>query len=92
MTATLNAEEQAILESVDLGEWRPVENMKQEIQRYQRYAQAQMEAVETVQIKLPVIDFQALTALSEQAGVPVTSLIASVLHQYAASQLAQGLG
>lgn len=88
----LDPEEQAILESVERGEWKTVGNVEQEFQRYQRYAQAQLEAMKTVQIELPASDLQSLTALSQQAGVPLTSLMASVLHQYAASQLDQGLG
>lgn len=46
--ATLNPEEQTILESVERGEWEPVKNMAQEIQRYQSYAQTQH--IETMSI------------------------------------------
>ncbi|MEO1396576.1 MAG: hypothetical protein AAFV90_27125 [Cyanobacteria bacterium J06634_5] len=82
--ATLNPEEQAILESVERGEWEPVENMAQEIQRYQSYAQTQH--IETVSISLPSKDLQTLQTLSQQSGVTLDSLIASVLRQYAAGQ------
>lgn len=82
--ATLNPEEQAILESVERDEWEPVENMAQEIQRYQSYAQTQ--PIETVSISLPSKDLQTLQTLSQQSGVTLDSLIASVLRQYAAGQ------
>jgi len=82
--ATLNPEEQTILESVERGEWEPVENMAKEIQRYQSYAQTQQ--LETVCISLPSKDLQTLQTLSQQSGVTLESLIASVLQQYATSQ------
>lgn len=42
----LYAEEQAILESVELGEWQSVPDVTQAIERYQSYAQAQMNSLE----------------------------------------------
>ena len=85
--APLDAEEKAILESVELGEWQPVINVEQEIQRYQHYAQAEGQTTASVSIELPASDLQSLMALSQQAGVPLKALMTSVLHQYAASQL-----
>lgn len=85
----LDTEEKALLGSVELGEWQPVTDIEREIQRYQRYAQAHIKAIETISINMPMSDVQSLKTLSEQAGVPFDSLIASVLHQYVASQLGE---
>jgi len=46
--ATINPAEQSILESAERGEWEPVKNMAQEIQRYQSYAQTQQ--IETMSV------------------------------------------
>ncbi|NMF86695.1 hypothetical protein [Nodosilinea sp. P-1105] len=35
---SLDAEEAAILASVELGEWQSVPNLSEEVKRYQRYA------------------------------------------------------
>lgn len=42
----LDAEEQAILESVELGEWQSVPNAVAEIDRYRRYAQTNQVTIE----------------------------------------------
>ncbi|MEM6424516.1 MAG: hypothetical protein AAF728_05065 [Cyanobacteria bacterium P01_D01_bin.128] len=39
---SLDAEEQALLESVELGEWQPVPDIDQETERYQKYARSQL--------------------------------------------------
>lgn len=78
----LDAEEQAILESVENGEWQPVPDLAQEIQRYQHYAQAQINTLQTVSIELPASDLQLLQALAQKTDTSVSLLIASVLHQF----------
>ena len=80
--SSLDLEEQAILESVELGEWQSVPNVAQEIQRYQLYAQSQVNAPEAVSIELPASDLKALQELAQQADTSVSLLMASVLHQY----------
>ncbi|MGB3613320.1 MAG: hypothetical protein WBA10_05945 [Elainellaceae cyanobacterium] len=82
---SLDAEEWAILESVELGEWQSVPNVAQEIERYQHYAQTQA-AVEAVSLSLPTRDLQVLQALAQQSGISVSLLMATVLHQFVASR------
>lgn len=84
--SSLDAEDQAILESVENGEWQSVPNVAQEIQRYQQYAQSQVDALEEVRIELSVSDMRSLQTLAQQSGVSVTLLAASVIHQYVANQ------
>ena len=76
----LNVEEQEIFESVENGEWQSISDVKQEIQRYQQYAQASM--LESVSIKIPASDFQSLQILAQQTDTSVSILMANVLHQY----------
>lgn len=47
----LDAEEQAILESVENGEWHSIANLVQESQQYQQYAQSHRNGLETVNIR-----------------------------------------
>ena len=81
----LDAEEQAILESVENDEWQSVPNVAQEVQRYQHYAQAQVNALEMVSIELSASDLQSLQNLAQVSGTSVSLLIASVVHQFVAS-------
>lgn len=82
----LTIEEQAILESVERGEWKSVSNLAQAIERYQQYAQQQVSALEAVSINLSADDLRAFRQMAERSDTPVSLLIASVLHQYVASQ------
>lgn len=66
---SLDAEEQAILESVEEDEWRSVPNVAQTIQRYQHYAQIQIAALEDVRVELPCRDVRSLRDLAQESGI-----------------------
>ncbi len=78
-----DAEEQAILESVESGQWRSVPDLDGEIARYQHHAQSQLTELTSVSIRLPNRDLQALQNLAQQTGTSLPLLISRVLHQYA---------
>ncbi|KPQ32818.1 MAG: hypothetical protein HLUCCA11_20485 [Phormidesmis priestleyi Ana] len=80
------AYERKLLESVELGEWQSVVNLPEEIAKYQQYAQSQINALEPVSIELPINDLQTLRTIAQQADTSVALLMASILHQYVASQ------
>ena len=82
----LDAEEQAILESVENDEWQSIQNVMHDIQQYQHYAQTQMGALEEVRIELPARDMRSLQDLAQKSGISVSLLVASVIHQYVANQ------
>jgi predicted DNA binding CopG/RHH family protein len=82
----LDAEEQAILESVELGEWQPVSDVTQELERYSTYAQAQLSGLAAVSLELPTSDLQRLQSFAEELGVSVSLLMATVLHQFVVSR------
>ncbi len=84
--APLDAEEQAILESVELGEWQPVLDVTQELERYRTYAQARVNGLAAVSLELPTSDLQRLQAFAEESGISVSLLMATVLHQFVASR------
>ncbi|MGB3291712.1 MAG: hypothetical protein WBB01_01830 [Phormidesmis sp.] len=86
LSSDLTVEEQAILESVERGEWKSIPNLAQAIERYRQYAQQQINALEAVSINLSADDLQVFRQMAERLDTPVSLLIASVLHQYVASQ------
>ena len=83
---SLDAEEQEILESVENGEWQPVPNMQEEIQRYQQYAQTQLGTLEELRVQLSAQDVRSLQALAQQTGTSVSLLVSGVIHQYVSRQ------
>jgi len=60
MTIQLDDYEQDILDSVERGEWQSVPNLQQEIDRYQRHAQAYMQSLQKITIELPSSDITSL--------------------------------
>lgn len=86
MNIQLDAEEQDILDSVERGEWQSVENLHQEIERYQRHAQAYMQSIQKITIELPSSDIASLQELAASSGVSIPLLLSSIIHKYVGSQ------
>ncbi|MCA6572693.1 MAG: hypothetical protein ACK5EU_08870 [Pseudanabaena sp.] len=82
MTIQLDDYEQEILDSVERGEWQSVPNLQQEIDRYQRHAQAYMQSLQKITIELPSSDIASLQELASSSGVSIPLLLSSIIHQY----------
>jgi hypothetical protein len=83
---SLNPEEKEILASVEKGEWESVENVSQEIKRYQTYAIYQVNQ-QKIEVTLSVEDSQKIQTLSKQLGQSISSLSQEILHRYLQGEL-----
>jgi hypothetical protein len=83
---SLNPEEKELLESVEKGEWESVENISQEIKRYENYARHQINQ-QKVELILSVEDSQKMQKLSQQLGKSITNLSQEILHKYLHGEL-----
>ena len=83
---SLNPEEKELLASVEKGEWESVENISQEIKRYQNYARHQINQ-QKVELILSVEDSQKMQKLSQQLGKSITNLSQEILHKYLHGEL-----
>lgn len=83
---SLNPEEKELLTSVEKGEWESVENISQEIKRYQNYARHQINQ-QKVELTLSVEDSQKIQKLSQQLGKSITNLSQEILHKYLHGEL-----
>ncbi|MCX5961753.1 MAG: hypothetical protein NT070_01025 [Cyanobacteria bacterium] len=86
MTIQLDDYERDILESVERGEWQSIANLQEEIERYQRHAQAYMQSIQKITIELPSSDVASLQELATSSGVSIPLLVSSIIHQYVGSQ------
>ena len=86
MTIQLDDYEQELLDSVERGEWQSVPNLQQELDRYQRHAQAYMQSLQKITIELPSSDITSLQELASSSGVSIPLLLSSIIHQYVVSQ------
>ena len=87
--AKLEKDEQEVLESVEAGEWRSVRGRKKLTDQYQAYARETFRKDRRVNIRLPGRDLEAIQKRALLEGLPYQTLIASILHKYAAGRLVE---
>ncbi len=82
-----STEENDILESVDSDDWRSIRDKEKESERYQLYARETFRKDRRVNIRLAGRDLEAIQKRAMNEGIPYQTLIASILHKYAAGRL-----
>lgn len=80
----LDADEQELSDSFDKGEWRSVKNLKQEISIAKRAAKNTLSKDARINIRLSSRDLIRIKQKAAFEGIPYQTLIASILHKYAA--------
>ena len=83
----LDANEKAILESVEQGAWRTSPEAKRERTRYAIYARATIRKDRRLNIRISTKDLEAIQKRAIQEGLPYQTLISSLLHKYASGRL-----
>jgi predicted DNA binding CopG/RHH family protein len=80
----LDADEQALLKSFDKGEWQSVKNLHHEKDVAKRAARNTLRKDARVNIRLSSTDLIRIKQRAAFEGIPYQTLIASILHKYAA--------
>jgi predicted DNA binding CopG/RHH family protein len=83
----LDKEEQALSDSFDRGEWKSVANLKEEMAKAREAAANYLRKDARINIRLSSSDLEQLKAMAAYEGLPYQTLIASILHKYAAGHL-----
>ena len=78
-----------ILESYEKGEWQSVANLKEEIARYQLYAQETVAQMEKITIPISPEDLQAIQDKADEEGLPYQTLVAQIVREYVNGRLIQ---
>jgi len=81
-----DANEKELLDSVERGEWKSAGG-KRERTRYARHAKATFRKDRRPNIRLSSKDLEAIQKRALAEGLPYQTLIASLLHKYAAGRL-----
>jgi len=84
-----DVDEQELLESYEREEWRPIANLKDELQHYQAYATATIQKNRLVSIGLSPEDFVEIQQKALEKGIPYQTLISNIVHQFAAGRLVE---
>ena len=85
----LDKEEQAILASVEAGEWLPVDDLEARKEEYQKIARATFRKDSRVNIRLPKRDVTAIKVKAMEEGIPYQTMMASILHKYVTGRLVE---
>ena len=80
-----------ILRSFEKGEWKPIKNLKKEMERYRETATETLLKNRRVNIRISAMDLEGLQAKAAAEGLPYQTLMASVLHKYVSGRLVDGL-
>ena len=81
-TTKLDKEDQALLDSVERGEWKSVKNLKGEIKRHQAYARNTLRKDRRVNIRVSSKDLEELQTIAVADGIPYQTLMSSILHRF----------
>ena len=79
-----------ILRAFEKGEWKPVNNLKKEMERYREAAAETLLKNKRVNTRISAIDREGLQAKAAAEGLPYQTLMASVLHKYVSGRLVDG--
>jgi predicted DNA binding CopG/RHH family protein len=85
--SNISKEEKDILESVEANEWQSVKGRKKQVEQYQLYARETFRKDRRVNIRLAGRDLEAIQKRALLEGIPYQTLIASILHKFAAGRL-----
>jgi predicted DNA binding CopG/RHH family protein len=83
----LDEEEQILSDSIDRGEWSSVKNLGEEKRRARQAASNYLKKNARINIRMSQTDLDQIKQKAAYKGLPYQTLIASVLHQYAAGHL-----
>lgn len=83
----LDPDEKALLTSFENDEWRSVKNLKTEKLSARKIATKTLKKDVRINIRLTSFDLSNIKQMAAFEGLPYQTLIASILHKYAAGHL-----
>lgn len=83
----LDLEEEALLASFENDEWKSVKNIEKEKLYARKAAAATLRKDVRINIRLSGSDITNIKQMAAYEGMPYQTLIASILHKYAAGHL-----
>ena len=78
----LETGEQELLDSYERGEWQSMGVSSAQLEQYQSYAIAALEAEGLISIVLPQEDLKAVRRKAAEAGISYQMFIANIVHQF----------
>lgn len=85
-------EEQELLASFEKDEWKSVKKVKEEKLLARKAAAKTLQKDARINIRLSTSDLSSIKQIAAYEGLPYQTLIASILHKYAAGHLREHKG
>ncbi len=86
---TLDKEEKELMQSVERGEWEPIEDQIEEIERLKRVAKTTFTKNRRMNIRISERDLRALKVRALEEGLPYQTLVSSIIHKYLLGKLVE---
>lgn len=83
----LDKEEKELSDSFDKGEWKSASNLKDEKKKARKASDNYQKKDARINIRLSMTDLEQIKQKAVYEGLPYQTLIASILHKYAAGHL-----
>ena len=83
----LTPEEKALEDAFGRGEFRSVQNIKQEISKARKAAAATLKKDKRINIRISSRDLDMIQRRAVEEGLPYQTFIASILHKYASGTI-----
>lgn len=82
----LDPQEQELLDSIERGEWKSVDNFEEEKKRYQTLAKQFLAKSKNINLRIQPTTLEKLKTKAIKLGMPYQTLASSILHRYATGQ------
>lgn len=83
----LDKYEKELVESIERGEWKSVDNLDEEKKRFARYARNTYKKNKRINIRISEWDLIRLKAKSLKEGIPYQTLVSSLIHKFVTGDL-----
>jgi predicted DNA binding CopG/RHH family protein len=83
----LDQEEKELSDSFDRGEWKSVPDLKKEKAKARKAASNYLKKNARINIRISMSDLEQIKQKAAYEGLPYQTLIASILHKYAAGHI-----
>jgi predicted DNA binding CopG/RHH family protein len=83
----LDQEEEDLLDSFEKGEWKTVDHVEEEKKTARSRAARTLQKDVRINIRLSSNDLSFIKQIAAYEGLPYQTLIASILHKYAAGRI-----
>ncbi len=84
----IDEEEKDLMESIERGEWRSVNNIEKEKENAIAAAQNTLKKDKRINLRLTQKDYHQIQVKAIEEGIPYQTLISSIIHKYLNGSLA----